>query len=113
MRRYIEQLKEKPEHIRHRYAIGTAAGITGLVAVAWVVAHAATGTFALNPTPPEDGAASMPEPSSSSFSELLGAAGASFGGASSEPNVTVVDGETTSTIAPAPAAQTDATVIPF
>jgi len=115
MRRHIENLKKKPEHVRHRMAIGLSAGVTGLVAFLWLAAHVATGTFALSSpqaAPPEQVADARGE-----FSELVGAVGETLGAKpSSEPELTIVDGNTTSTIAPVePDNQnrTDREVIPF
>lgn len=121
MRRHIENLKEQPEHIRRRVAIGVSAGVTGLVAVVWFAAHAAMGTFALSSPPPpgtmpEDDAANAElADAKTNFSQLTGAVGSAFGGGgASEPELTIVDGNTTSTIRPAENHnQTDATVIPF
>lgn len=114
MRRHIENLKEKPEHVRHRVAIGVSAGVTGLVAVLWLAAHVATGTFALS-SPQATPTAEVTD-ARGEFSDLVGAVGESLGGSpSSEPELTIVDGNTTSTIAPEAdnQNQTDQEVIPF
>ena len=47
MRDFIERLKAKPEHVRRRIAIGTTAGITGVVALAWFFTLLFSGTFSL------------------------------------------------------------------
>jgi len=118
MRRHIErhvgQLREKPEHVRQRIAMGTALGITGLVAAVWLVAHASNGTFALSGprTAALDATAEFSD-TRENFSELLGAVGEGLGATSSEPELRIVDGDTTSTLAnPQPAQPTD-TVIAF
>ena len=117
MKRHIDSLKRKPEHIRHRVAMGTAAAITGLVAVVWLVSHAASGTFALSSPSQlagEDNATDFAD-TRTNFSDLVGAVGESLGATSTEPELTIVDGNTTSTITPPPASgnNTDATAIPF
>jgi hypothetical protein len=114
MRGHIENLKQRPEHVRHRVAIGVSAGVTGLVAVFWLTAHIATGTFALSSpqaAPPAEMANARGE-----FSELVGAVGETLGATpASEPELTIVDGNTTSTITPGPENQnqTSDKVIPF
>lgn len=116
MRGHIENLKQKPEHVRHRVAIGISAGVTGLVALVWLTANVATGTFAFsrpNTTPPAEVADAGGE-----LSNLVGAVGATMGKPdSSEPELTVVnDGNTTSTIAPTEPEnqnQTDKEVLSF
>ena len=118
MRRHLENLKEKPEHVRHRVALGVSAGVTGLVAVVWLGAHVATGTFALSSpqAAPEDRAAATGfADARGEFSQLMGAVGGTLGASSNEPALTIVDGNTTSTLTPPPSTQnqTDATVIPF
>ena len=119
MRHHIENLKQKPEHIRHRVAMGVSIGATALVAVIWFVAHAATGTFALsspNAAPVEQEAAAGLGEVKEGFSQLAGAFGSALGATTSEPALTIVDGNTTSTLDSAPAEnqnQTDATAISF
>ena len=116
MRRHLETLKRKPEHVRHMYALGASVAVTGLVAIVWLVGNAATGTFALSTSDSgEQSSTTSLTSTNDSFSKLLGAVGATQG-SSSQPQLTVVDGGTTSTLAPAPAAsqnQTSATAIPF
>ncbi|HEY0010431.1 MAG TPA: hypothetical protein VGB97_00765 [Candidatus Paceibacterota bacterium] len=120
MRRHIDkhlnQLKEKPEHVRHNVALGASVGVTAIVAVIWAVSHAASGTFAL--TSPN--ASDSEEPSTfadtqGNFKDLLGAVSEGFGATSTNSELTIVDGNTTSTIQPGTAAvsASDATVIPF
>lgn len=119
MRHHIENLKQKPEHIRHRVAIGASAGATALVALIWLAAHTATGTFALSaPTASSEDQAASEEVAGTEegTSQLAGALGSAMGIASDEPELTIVDGNTTSTIDSAPVEnhnQTDATAIPF
>lgn len=115
MRHHIENLKQKPEHVRHRVALGVSAGATALVAVIWFVASAATGTFALSsPAPAPEERAELADERESGLSQLAGALGSAID--PNEPALTIVDGNTTSTLDLAPAEnqnQTNATAIPF
>lgn len=47
---HIEQIKSRPHHVRKRVAFGTAAVITAVIALAWLVGSVSTGVFALKPT---------------------------------------------------------------
>ncbi|HRH55467.1 MAG TPA: hypothetical protein PK609_01230 [Candidatus Paceibacterota bacterium] len=106
---HIERLREKPDHVRHQIAMGTALGLTSLVAVGWVVALATSGTLALNQAPEE-----APQPTETSFSSLVGAAGAAFNSTSTDASLRVMDERTSSTLdAQQPANNTNKTVIPF
>jgi len=113
MRRHLEHLRNKPEHVRKTIALGAAGALTVLVTLGWGVASITSGSLALAPTSlsgintaPLATAASQ---TSSSFSQLLGAVGAASS-ASSSPSLQIVDGGHTSTIA---TTSTQATVIPF
>lgn len=116
IRDYIEHLKSKPEHIRRRIALGTSAGFTGVVALAWLVALSTSGTLAL--TSPEEiqNAAEMKavvQETSSSFSDLMGAASAFQSASQNSEELIIVDAESSSTL-DAPADTTEGkTVIPF
>lgn len=119
MKDFITRLKQKPEHVRQRIAVGASAGVTGLIAVVWAGTMAATGTFALG-TPEAKPAAPQPDSFAlsgtnveSNFSQLMGAVGAATGATSSEPSLTIIDGETSSSFTTAPNANPSATVIPF
>lgn len=125
MQKFIHNLKQKPEHVRRRIAVGTSVGITALVGVIWVSALAASGTFALgtgtntNPSqPPSTDAFALDGTNvKSNASQLVGAVDAATGATTSQPALTIVDGTTTSSIGqPVQAASqnnTSATVIPF
>lgn len=120
MRHHIENLKQKPEHVRHRVALGVSAGATALVAVIWFVASAATGTFALSSPSATSTSEERDTPSEldakEGLSQLAGALGSAVGATSTEPELTIVDGNTTSTLDSSPAEnqnQTSATAIPF
>lgn len=113
--KHVENLREKPEHIRHRIAMGTAAGVTGLIALIWAVSLAGSGTLALTGprTVAEDATESFAD-TRENFTELMGAVGESLGATSTEPELRIVDGDTTSTlVTPPPANQTGETVISF
>lgn len=118
---HIDRLREKPEHVRHRIAVLTAAGITGLVAVTWMGALAASGTLALNTNEVAEGGSGAGEvseaitESTSAFSNLMGAAGAAFNATSTEAALEIIETRTSSTIdaKAQPANNTNKTVIPF
>lgn len=102
IRDHIENLRQKPEHVRHHIALATAFGVTGLVAVTWMTAMATSGTFALKPDPIAQGegdqasgdVAKALDESTSAFSNLMGAAGAAFGATSSEAALSIIESET-------------------
>ena len=113
MQRHLHALRQKPEHIKKRIAVGSAVGITGLVALVWIVTLASTGAFALAPLGSigayaDDGSgsanssdvASADNAPQSNFSKLLGAVGASSltgGASSSAPALTIVNESASST----------------
>ena len=122
----IANLRQKPEHIRHRIALGTSVGITALVAVIWVTVMATSGTFALHTgggskggagqAPSTDAFALSGTNVTSNFSQLVGAVGAAAGATTSQPALTVIDGTTTSSLDQPTQSNTaaqSATVIPF
>jgi hypothetical protein len=121
MRHHLENLKQKPEHVRHRVALGASVGATAFVALIWFVAHAATDSFALSaptqaPSPESEAASAELADATSGLSQLAGAFGGMLGATSTEPELTIVDGNTTSTLDSAPAEnqnQTNATAISF
>lgn len=117
---HIDTLRAKPEHVRHRIALGVAFGITGVVAAGWLAAVTTSGTLALKSEPAaangatSDVAKAVNE-STSAISSLMGAAGAAFGATSTEAALSIIDSKTSSTLdARASSANaTDKTVIPF
>lgn len=125
MQKFIHTLKQKPEHVRHRIAMGTSIGVTALVGVIWVAVMATSGTFALNTnpatstgtgqTPSSDAFALSGTNVKSNFSQLVGAVGAATGATTSQPALTIVDGTTTSSFnqPTQQSANASATVIPF
>jgi hypothetical protein len=117
MRDFIERLKSKPEHIRRRIALGTAAGITGVVTVVWAGALIFSGALGI----PQNTGASVPgtlatgdggsdstaqAPAKTNFEQLLGAVGVTTQ-QSAAPALTPVD------VTPPAATATAPTVIPF
>jgi hypothetical protein len=103
MKDFILKLKQKPEHVRKRIALGTSVGVTALVAVIWGTSMAATGVLALG-----NGAGASDQPAKtdsfplsgtnvqSNFSQLLGAVGAATNATTAQPTITIVDGGTSS-----------------
>lgn len=119
---HIDTLRAKPEHVRERIAFMTSAGVTGIVAVIWVVTLAATGTFSLAPTTgtlasgTQESAQDAAAGAQTNFSQLVGAAGAALGATTSAPALRIVDGDTSSSLEARTAAaenNSNATVIPF
>jgi hypothetical protein len=116
---HINRLKERPSHVRERVAVGVAGGITGLVALAWMVAMTTSGAFILAPSRVAESAlgtgsdvrAAVAE-NTSNVSQLIGAAGAAFGATTTDPALTIVNLRTTST-ADESAARAGDTVINF
>ncbi len=119
MKDLVAKLRQKPEHVRQRIAVGASAGVTAVIAVTWAGTMAATGTFAIapsgngSPAAQPDSFALSGTNAESNFSQLMGAVGAAAGATSSEPALTIIDGETTSSFDTAPATNPSATVIPF
>lgn len=120
MKELIQRMKAKPEHVRKRIAFGTSVGVTGLIAFMWVGTMATTGAFALN-NKADGTAAAQPEAApialtgtnvKSNFSELMGAVGAVASGSSTKPALTIIDGNTSSSL-DAKTTNPSATVIPF
>lgn len=128
MQDFIHKLKQKPEHVRHRIALGTSVGITAFVGIVWVSAMTASGAFSIG-TGPSAVAANKQAPSTdafalsgtnvkSNFSQLVGAVDAATGATTSKPALTIIDGTTTSSFEeqaqqPPANANPSATVIPF
>ena len=109
---HIERVKGKPHHVRKRVAFGTAAALTAVVALAWLVGTVGSGTFALKPTSFADsaGVAGAVTTSSSNGSQgLAGAAAAPvLNDASAPAHIEIVD-----TAPKTPAKKAEQTVIPF
>jgi hypothetical protein len=119
---HLERLRNKPHHVRRNIALGSAGALTALLAVGWLTATIAGGSLALQPVPLDPtGAtaaiASSVSDTSSSFSQLLGAVGAATGisGSSTAPQLQIVDGAQSSTLAAKVSTSTASsqTVIPF
>jgi len=122
---HINTLRAKPEPVRERIALMTSAGITGFVALIWVVTLAASGTFSLAPatagtlTDATAGQADVQNgiaQSQTNFSQLVGAVGAAVGATSSAPALRIIDDGSSSSFdskSAASANNSNATVIPF
>lgn len=111
----VHSLRQKPEPVRKRIALGASAGLTALIGLVWASALLASDRLTLAPRPIAGAAEPAPEPAQelrSSFSALMGAVGAVTGATTSPPELTVIDGRTESTIEQ-PAPMPSATVIPF
>ena len=97
---YVERLRTKPEHVRRRIALGTTAGVTGVVAVGWFLALVFSGSLSLAPAsastatlataPGTTQIAAAASQTQSGFQQLLGAVGLA-NSASSTPSLTIVD----------------------
>jgi len=98
----VKTLREKPEHERQRMALGVSFGITLVVALGWIGALSANHTLAINPASENAQATAQASTAAKTgFSDLLGAAGAAFGGSSSSTapaDITVVDSKTTTSL---------------
>ena len=109
----LERLRAKPNHIRHRIAYGTAAGVTAVVGLVWAGVFISSAPLALAPAGSDTAAAQNTQAAlaetKSNFSQLLSAVGAA-GGASQPAALAVAAPATTSAPATPPA---DPTVIPF
>jgi len=112
---HLDRLREKPDHVRHRIALLTSAGVTALVAILWVTTLATSDTLALKDAPAviEDQRDTLAE-TKSAFSELMGAVGAAASGNATEPELsTVVETRTVTTFDTKIENDTDKTVISF
>jgi hypothetical protein len=114
---HIDTLKQQPHHIRRQVAFGTAAGITGLVALVWLVGSVTTGVFAIQATSFAQSTGAEANSAASadtvpSTSQLAGAAAAvpSSNEANTPAHIEIVN--TASASAPTSSPDTQ-TVIPF
>lgn len=121
MQHHLHALRQKPVHVRKNIALGVSAGFTALVAVIWVTTLASSGAFALAPLnavgqdlAKTDVKNSFAE-TSSSFSRLMGAAGAAATGqeTTAAPALTVIDGGSTSSLDKGTVAPVTATTLTF
>jgi hypothetical protein len=124
MRNFVERLRNKPEHIRRRVAVGTAVGITGVVTATWLFGLTLSGNLALA-VPKFDGnsdsvAGQTAAPNLSNavtqtqagFAQLLGAAGVAT--ATTAPaSLTVEDAKPAATQTAEQHNSMGQTVIPF
>ena len=116
LRDYLEHLKSKPEDVRRRIALGSSLGITGVVAIGWMVALGASGTLALSvpvATETKNGFAVAAEETKTGFSSLLGAASAFNSGTTGAGSLTIVGERASSTLDTNTDTTEGKTVIPF
>ena len=108
--RFIAHMKTKPHETRHRFTIALSGGITAVIALFWIVASAASGTFSIDNK--STAIASSNASQASSTSGLAGVAAGLFVPQDQTPSLSVVQSD-----APAPAvpatAPADQSVIPF
>lgn len=118
----IANLKQKPEHVRKRIALGMSVGVTAFIAIIWGGVLVGSGALALGnaktATPTEaakkDSFALSGTNVQSNFSQLLGAVGAATNSTTSKPALTIIDGKTTSSFSDtAHTPNQSATNIPF
>ena len=98
---YVERLRTKPEHVRRRLAVGTAFGITGVVAAGWLFAFVFLGTLSIAPTstgtatlataPGTTQIVNAASQTPSTFQQLLGAVGLSNPASSAPAALTIVN----------------------
>jgi|CXWL01.1.fsa_nt_gi hypothetical protein len=115
MRHHIQHLKEKPEHVRRRIAVGTSAGVTVIVALVWMVTLSSSGVLALKnaPTSESENVAESARSAKEGITSLLGAVGAAPG-ESTSPALSIIDNGASSTLDQKQnQPSSNATVIPF
>lgn len=109
---HIERVNGQPHHVRRQVAFGTAATLTAIVALVWLVASVGTGVFALKETSfaqNTSGAESPAVSDNNGSQSLAGAAAASALGDTSAPtHIQIIDAQSS-----APVKKAEATTIPF
>lgn len=94
MQEKLEMLKNKPQHVRENIAIGISGGITLLVFIGWAGSMAQSHRFAISPikeTPEIVSPLAKASEAKDSFSNLLGAVGATSGKEASSTNIQIID----------------------
>lgn len=95
MQEKLQQIKDKPQHVRENIALGISGGITLLVFIGWAGSLASTHTFAISSPIPASATIASPlakaTETKESFSNLLGAAGAPGKESMQAPRITIVD----------------------
>ncbi len=118
MRHFIQKIRSKPPHIRERIAYTTAAGISGLLAIVWIITSVQTGILGPKESPTaffeagqHSAIAAVVNPKSESGGLLGEAAAMITNKKSSAPAyLKIITISHTSTV---PATTTQQTVIPF
>ncbi|MBU0749969.1 hypothetical protein KKH15_00435 [Patescibacteria group bacterium] len=113
MQDFIERLRAKPEHVRKQIAIATSGVLTGLVAVGWLASLVAGGTLALKASDTVAEPAGNIAEQQNGFESLLGAAGSFAGVTTEDPELTVLESRTSSTLDRNQQEVDTRTVIPF
>jgi hypothetical protein len=117
--RHIEDVRQRPEHIRRQIALGVAALITAIIALIWLGTSVATGAFALKGSSFADATSGAPTKqfaaSTGGFGNLVGAASAVFTGGvkGGEAHIEIVDTGKSSTLDTKKAAAAEPTILPF
>ncbi len=107
---HIDTVREKPHHVRKQIAFGLAGGITTIIALVWLTASAATGTFAIK-TPTFPGAEAQPAVITTTPEGNPNLAGAAAATDKKSPiHIEIVNTATTTPVDPRGAEQT---VLPF
>lgn len=107
---FIEQLRGKPHHVRHRIAVGTATGVASVIALGWVAVIIASHPFSgsqFYANAPGSATVAAVTQTKSGWQDLLGAVGAA-GSAGSQPGITVVTTQSSTTVS-----TSTPTVLPF
>lgn len=97
---HLERLRAKPHPVRRRIAFASSLVVTGLVAAGWLGAMTTSQSLAIKPKSitKDEQVREVFSDTNTSFSQLMGAAGAAFGATSSAAQVTVVDTKRSSTM---------------
>ncbi len=110
---HIENARSKPHHIRKQLAFGIAGGVSGLIALIWIVGSFATNSFAIQGSNFADstgqGSAAVVKDSTNTASSGFAGVASAVPGASEPARIEVID-----TSAPTTTQDTsEQTTIPF
>jgi hypothetical protein len=112
---HLDRIREKPHHVRHRYALGTAGAITAVIGAAWLGISLSTGAFALHGTSFADatrGDIETSTPGEARAAAVAGAAAAPLPPAG-EGAPARVEAVPTTEAKPEKAGKAEPTIIPF
>ncbi len=102
MKEYLEKLKAKPRAVRERIAIGTSLGVSGVIAVAWLMVVMFTPY--LSPAPSETDLAKSLSETRSSFGDAVAGVAAADDEDTTAEGVLIVDTTSEKPAEPTPAA---------